>query len=722
MAYTITAQRVPKEYRNKRIYAGGIIIGPISGIGGSGTGGSAYIAGNGIIISVNEISLDTNFIEVTPAQGSKLKYNNITELEVISGGIDIKNILKVGTVQERVTDAGILLGGILKVDQLNSRVGIGNASPAYDLDITGHCRITGSPLFGNHVLSLTDGTRDIGQIGGGYFRHGYFSGSVYSDDSVILNWKGTPQTLDADDNGLYTDGVFRFGDDMYSEDTTFSSGFTGAGWKLDKIGSGGSAKYSLEVDTLRVRGSMTVYELILNQIRATNGSLWVSDAAKVETVTDPGATWDYDITIDTDGGNMPIPFAVNDLLRCQQFDGRNVKYYVLQVKVINVSAGTMECDNVTGAGVPAAGDSLVRMGNTATASRQNAIYLTASDTNNPYIEVLAGVNSGTASLAGFSKARLGNLTGITDAKFGALSGYGLWSNNIYLTGSIKATAGEIAGWNIIPTTISKDQIHLSSINNGSTLGEGLFMHRTAAVGEVRTVGFGTIHVLDSYTNLSADQGFEIIKRTGSTTYKHVFRVGGLTALIAGWNFDFEALYTGTKDTDDDFNEAGGITLAADGGIHTKNFYVNPDGEVGIRTRLVRAYTASANVANCITNHAAEVYTSLDDYQHKKTITIGDDLGGTQGVYFTFDLRTNNASVRAYGKIYKGDSPIGQERSTISIEYVTQPVELISCQAGDEIRLYIKSPGGAGPDQALAENFKMLGINATEVDELTGTES
>jgi hypothetical protein len=62
------------------------------------------------------------------------------------------------------------------------------------------------------------------------------------------------------------------------------------------------------------------------------------------------------------------------------------------------------------------------------------IYITSSDTNNPYIDILAGIDDST--FAGKQKARLGNLTGITDAILGALSGYGLWSDNVYLTGKI----------------------------------------------------------------------------------------------------------------------------------------------------------------------------------------------------------------------------------------------------------------------------------------------
>ncbi|GAH58331.1 unnamed protein product, partial [marine sediment metagenome] len=52
-ALKITTQKVPKEYRNKRIYTGGISQIPTSGLGSTGTGGSEYIAGNGIEIAAN---------------------------------------------------------------------------------------------------------------------------------------------------------------------------------------------------------------------------------------------------------------------------------------------------------------------------------------------------------------------------------------------------------------------------------------------------------------------------------------------------------------------------------------------------------------------------------------------------------------------------------------------------------------------------------------------
>lgn len=62
--------------------------------------------------------------------------------------------------------------------------------------------------------------------------------------------------------------------------TGFSSGFAGSGASLftDETG-----LWFFEIDNLVVRKRMRIYELIVNQIRATNGSLFVSSIGTVET-------------------------------------------------------------------------------------------------------------------------------------------------------------------------------------------------------------------------------------------------------------------------------------------------------------------------------------------------------------------------------------------------------------------------------------------------------
>ncbi|OYD44141.1 hypothetical protein CHU00_18415 [Sphingobacterium cellulitidis] len=208
---------------------------------------------------------------------------------------------------------------------------------------------------------------------------------------------------------------------------TFVSGFAGLGYRLAKDSNG---NYMLELDRLTVRKDFTVYELIISQIRATNGSLWVSDATKIESVTKDGSN--YRCTIDTDGDTIWIPFQVDDIVRCQRFNGKSLKYYTAKVVSINATDKHFTLQVIEGANFPQAKDDIVRIGNATNSNRQGAVYLTASDNGAPFIDVIDGVTN--ASLGGKTKVRLGKLDGIIDPSLGQLSGYGLYANSAYIKG------------------------------------------------------------------------------------------------------------------------------------------------------------------------------------------------------------------------------------------------------------------------------------------------
>ena len=59
---------------------------------------------------------------------------------------------------------------------------------------------------------------------------------------------------------------------------SFMSGYNGYGWRFD------AGMNMLTIDYLVVRKAMQVYELVVNKISATNGSLWVTDSVEVEKV------------------------------------------------------------------------------------------------------------------------------------------------------------------------------------------------------------------------------------------------------------------------------------------------------------------------------------------------------------------------------------------------------------------------------------------------------
>jgi hypothetical protein len=224
----------------------------------------------------------------------------------------------------------------------------------------------------------------------------------------------------------------------------YTGGFTGNGFFIDE-------NANATFDNLTVRKQFNIFELVLNKISGTNGALAVTDTIKVETVAE--TLTGYNCTIDTAGNTIAVPFQLNDLLRCQVWNGLSVKYYVAKVTSVGVGTFTLDKATKSGAGIPAAGDTLVHFGNTTNTNRQGLLYLTASDSNAPYLDVLDGINSD--DLTGKTKARLGKLDGITDTDFGQLSGYGLYGENVFLkNGKFK---GEIivTGGNAETTTGSQ---------------------------------------------------------------------------------------------------------------------------------------------------------------------------------------------------------------------------------------------------------------------------
>jgi hypothetical protein len=295
--------------------------------------------------------------------------------------------------------------------------------------------------------------------------------------NVGINNSDPVFTLSVNGTGYFT-GEVLLEDNIGSD--TFFSGFGGSGWRLDADSSGVN---TLSVDNLYVRKALNVYELIINQIRATNGSLWVSDSAKLDCDAVLQGSGYYRCYIDTDDGNVYQPFVIDDVVRCQRFTGRGVyesyygSVYYWTGYVRDVDSGGTYFDVAVPAagggysGKPKEGDVVVRVGNINDTDRQGSIYLTASDHNAPYLDVMDGV----VAFGNFEdkiKVRLGNLTGITDADFGgALSGYGLYSNNIYLKGKIVISSGSTGFANLadagtVPTMAA------------SPTGTGLFLSAT----------------------------------------------------------------------------------------------------------------------------------------------------------------------------------------------------------------------------------------------------
>ena len=201
----------------------------------------------------------------------------------------------------------------------------------------------------------------------------------------------------------------------------FASDFMGHGWKIFNSGSEESPEYTLEIDNVKVRKAFIAHELIIDQVRAICGSLGISQACgKVKEVslrTDEHGNQYYLIKLEGEATHGYGGFVKNDLIRCQRVevgsDGvtKGIKGYWVKIESANMKegwftvmasefSGTIKQSEVTEwvsndggqMNLPAAGDEIVQYGNTTVKSRQNAIYLHATEKGVPTIDLLQGIN------------------------------------------------------------------------------------------------------------------------------------------------------------------------------------------------------------------------------------------------------------------------------------------------------------------------------------------
>ncbi|RME27993.1 MAG: hypothetical protein D6800_04400 [Candidatus Zixiibacteriota bacterium] len=414
------------------------------------------------------------------------------------------------------------------------------------ISVTDHATVGGDlNVGGNGVIS-------------GYLGVGMSANPAYSIDTMgsvhvgnALTVEGTT-TLNEDffvagtsdlTGPLYVRSIASFFDDLSSD--TYASGWAGSGWRLWH-NYNGTSQNLLEVDNLTVRGRLSVYELLIQQLRATNGNVVVSDARRVVCVSvdTVGQTATFE-AVDEE----PVPFAANDLLLAQRFTGQGT--YQVRLTVTNIAATPPYGFTASYAGsidAPVAGQEydFARVGNTSDATRDALIYLASTDTGAPFIDVIDGVQSW-GDWGDFDKTvvRLGKLEGVTDPDLGALSGYGLYSDNAYLRGTVVATSGSIGdqtGWRWV---IDPQRLRLTD-GTHSPIIMGLSRAGGVTDPEIRISKDGESWGTSNYVRMYWDgstPGSETYGIEGVSGGLQVFHLGDVNQ-IAGWQFDDARLYSG----------------------------------------------------------------------------------------------------------------------------------------------------------------------------------
>lgn len=164
------------------------------------------------------------------------------------------------------------------------------------------------------------------------------------------------------------------------------------------------------------------------------------------------STWTMELVTPADGTTWL--FANGDTAYMRS--GANEIYFTVARDVNDGVTQTYTCTFANGTRPLsfAAGSGVLNYG----ASGQGFLYETVVS-GLPYMSVRTHSGSPWSPT---ERVRLGSLTGITDPTFGALSGYGLWTDNVYLTGAIKSTSGQIGGWNIGASSLTGGSATLHS--------------------------------------------------------------------------------------------------------------------------------------------------------------------------------------------------------------------------------------------------------------------
>ncbi|WP_315352436.1 hypothetical protein [Phocaeicola abscessus] len=246
--------------------------------------------------------------------------------------------------------------------------------------------------------------------------------------NAVIKELATIHNLTVEKSADVMHGIIR----EYLSSNKFVSGFLGEGFKIwqDAVG-----LWHGELDMLTVRKVFTVFALVVQKVVHQGGMVIRSAAGgKITKVTDGGSFWrcEHDSSDD---------FVKDDQVLCQVFTGVKIKRYWRLVTSAGASFFNLsKSDCEGGSAVPEVGDEVAVLGNRTNTARQSAQIDCVVGANAPFRDDYAGINS--YSLAGKLVTRTGNIAGIVDPDFGALSGFGLYSLNVYLKGMLRLTSGK----------------------------------------------------------------------------------------------------------------------------------------------------------------------------------------------------------------------------------------------------------------------------------------
>jgi len=320
---------------------------------------------------------------------------------------------------------------LFHLDPLNNSLIIG-AGTVINADLSANQLFVPAGKDANNATAYISSSGDAKFVGDGA---GTYAVNLSPGNSSISGWSINATSLSSSNLVIDSSGEIKTKDYISNQ----------TGWKID----GTEAEFA----NVKVRGTLgtTVFEK--DTISAVGGQVMIANAT-----TFTGSNLDFDgtgnpthsFTVANTGG-----WVVGEYVRAKATSSTGFVEEIMQIDTISADPISLDMVRRIGGGpyIPSVTDGQVLISaglydnttNPGQVTQSGYIHLNADpgDNSTPYIDIIERTGSGVNDVE--VKARLGDLSGI-----GSLTdpGYGLYSENVFLTGKITATSGRIGGVDI----------------------------------------------------------------------------------------------------------------------------------------------------------------------------------------------------------------------------------------------------------------------------------
>jgi len=482
---------------------------------------NGLLSGSNITLDANSSAIfktdepENYFIDFTPGTGSGASIDNLRSTYYIKFGpnFGVKNdgvLVASGAVIEGVltSSEGFIADwtiGTGSIHKLSDSVWTGLSVAGDTRFFAGASTLANSGSAPFNVKSDGTLTASKGQIGGwnitpgniekvGLFEIAPTASYVISSSNFKVTDTGqlTASLIRADGG---TVGGFELTDSYISgsnllihkegrlETSDFQSGVQG--WQITAA-SGGKAEF----ENATIRGTLSTTTFEKEAVNAVGGQLYVANSTTIsQSVTNSDTTMSVvNVTGFSDGEILVAKKVSGDGFGVEyiQVDSSSrdaTKDNELQGKIYVTRAVGNGTNGDSGSlgDTPGGAQSYTEGQVLASTGKINTGYIrlnaNPNDTTTPYMDIVERTGSGVYDIK--LKARLGDLSGLSQTQLLGTSpgsaGFGLFSENVYLTGGINATYGSIGGFGITATAISSSNNNLKLFNDGVISGSAVHL-------------------------------------------------------------------------------------------------------------------------------------------------------------------------------------------------------------------------------------------------------